>query len=97
MTPFVKLRSQPRTDDLFIFLGRYIPRRKRQDVGVVMLAGELGYLLVPGDGGANAGHFVSGYRHSRARAADENSLIGRSACNAFADLFGVVGVVDRFG
>ena len=70
---------------------------KREYVGVVVLACEMGYLDVPTEGTANVRIFVYSHLDSVARAADDDAAGEFTTVDGRAELVGEVGVVAGVG
>src|SRR5688572_15554642 len=75
MTAAFEIRIEECLDHLLGVLIRHKTCRQREDVRVVMFACEASDILVPCDGRTDALHFVCRDRHSRSRAANEQTLL----------------------
>lgn len=77
----------------------HLPARQalgeREDVRIVMTAGEFGRVGFEHDGAANPGDLVCGNRDADARSANDDAAIGLPARDRFADGETVLRIVDR--
>src|SRR5438132_1868940 len=67
-----------------------------KNVGVIMLAGQMGHLLVPDEGSASAGHFVGGDTHANARRANQETKTMTVFGHAASHRLGVIRVIGGF-
>lgn len=91
-----KLRREKFLDDFSVFLGLYEATRKANDVGVVVLTGEVGKIGARYSGRAHARELVGCHRHAKAGAADKNAQVNLAGRDGISDARSKVGVVDAF-
>ena len=94
MAAAAEIGGQEHVEDALVFLHVDEATRQRHDVGVVVLAAQLGELGVDGVHRADAVDLVSGDGHADSRAAHENAVRRHAACHLVGDLGGEVGVID---
>ena len=90
-------RFQKDTDDFgHLFFAQQVGRQTK-DCGVIMSPGHIRAHFIMAQGGTHAANFISRYRHSYARAAEQDSPFGFSFSHRLDCRVGHIGIVAGFG
>src|SRR5437660_1448260 len=93
--PALEWRVEPRLENLLCLVLGKEAGWERQNVCVVVPAGQLGNLRRPGDGGANMRISIRDVAHAEPRAAKQHPALGNAIGDSLGKRMRVVGVVCR--
>jgi len=95
MSAALKLSGQKGVHDFPGLRRGSVGGAQAKDIGVVVLAGQLGHLLIQRQRGAHAGDFIGGHAHPDARRTDQNPQLTPPGRNGFGHRLRVIALLLR--